>query len=168
MKQLAGVLGCVALLAGSTAYAQDKGQTGHLGHTVVKSDKIKWSPAPPGLPAGSQVSVLAGDPGKAGPFVLRARMPDGYKVPPHSHPTEESVTVLKGAMLIGMGDKFDRKKMEQLTAGSFVQMPKDMRHYVVAKGETIIQVTGVGPFDINYVDPADDPRKKEAPKKAAK
>ena len=168
MNKLAAVLGFFAVFLPSAAHAQDKGPAGHTGHTIVRADKIKWSPAPPGLPAGSQVSVLAGDPGKAGPFVLRAKMPDGYKVPPHSHPTDESVTVLKGAMLIGMGDKFDRAKMEQLAAGSFIQMPKEMRHYVVAKGETIIQVNGVGPFDITYVDPADDPRKKETKKETKK
>ena len=165
MNRSSAVLGFAALLAGAVAVAQDKGgAAGATGHVVVRANAIKWGPAPPGLPPGSQVSVLAGDPGTAGPFVLRAKMPDGYKVPPHSHPTDESVTVLKGMMLVGKGDKFDRAKMEQLATGSFVHMPKDMRHYVVAKGETIIQVNGVGPFDITYVNPADDPRKKAASK----
>jgi quercetin dioxygenase-like cupin family protein len=165
MNRFAAVLGFLAVFVGSAACAQDKGGTGgDAGHVIVRADAIKWAPAPPGLPPGSQLHVLVGDPGKVGPFVLRARMPDGYKVPPHWHPGEESVTVLKGAMLIGMGEKFDRPKMEQLAAGSFVHMPKGMRHYVVAKGKTVIQVHGIGPFDITYVNPADDPRKKETKK----
>jgi quercetin dioxygenase-like cupin family protein len=94
-------------------------------------------------------------------YVLRAKLPDGYKVPPHWHPSDENVTVLKGTLLVGKGEKLDPATMEELPAGSFMRMPKTMRHYAMAKGETIIQVHGIGPFDVNYVNPADDPRKKE-------
>ena len=95
------------------------------------------------------------------PFVFRAKLPDGYKVLPHWHPGDENVTVLKGTLLIGRGEKFQPDKMESLPAGSFMRMPKGMRHYAMAKGETILQVHGAGPFDITYVNAADDPRKKE-------
>jgi quercetin dioxygenase-like cupin family protein len=148
----------VAIGAGIT---QDK--AGHVGdeHIMIKPDKLKWGPAPPGLPKGAQLAVLAGDPGKKGePFVIRAKLPDGYKVPPHWHPGAENVTVLKGALMIGRGEKFDTSKMEELTPGSFMSMPMKMRHYAMAKGETIIQVHGIGPFDIEYVNIADDPRVK--------
>ena len=93
--------------------------------------------------------------------MIRAKMPDGYKVPPHWHPGDENVTVLKGKLLIGKGEKLDPAAMEELAAGSFMRMPKTMRHSAMAKGETIIQVHGIGPFDITYVNAADDPRKKE-------
>jgi hypothetical protein len=108
---------------------------------------------------------LLGDPGKAGaPYVLRAKLPDGYAVPPHWHPTDENITVLRGALLVGRGDRLDPAAAEELPAGSFCHMPKTMRHFAVAKGETVIQTHGIGPFEITYVNPADDPRKKEGKK----
>jgi mannose-6-phosphate isomerase-like protein (cupin superfamily) len=129
-------------------------------HVLVKPGEIKWGPAPPGLPPGAEMAVLAGDPSKTGvPFTIRAKLPDGWKVPPHWHPADENVTVLKGALIVGRGDKIEGKGHE-LPAGSFMHMPKEMHHYAIAKGETILQVHGIGPFDIHYVNPADDPRKK--------
>lgn len=130
-------------------------------HVVLKPGDLKWGPAPPGLPAGAQFAVLAGDPGKTGVFTIRAKMPDGYTVPPHWHPSDENVTVLQGALLIGTGEKLDAAHAKELTAGSFMHMPKEMRHFAKAKGETIIQVHGTGPFDISYVHASDDPRKKK-------
>jgi len=130
-------------------------------HVVVKPADIKWGPAPPGLPKGAEFAVLVGDPGKSGMFTIRAKMPDGYTVPPHWHPTDENVTVLKGTLLIGKGTKLDADHADQLVAGSFMHMPKEMRHFARAKGETIIQVHGMGPFEIVYVNADDDPRKKK-------
>lgn len=137
-------------------------------HVFVKPDDIKWGPAPPALPAGTQAAVLMGDPSKAGAaYVIRAKLPDGYTVPPHWHPTDENVTVLKGMLIVGKGDKLERPAAakyahgHELPAGSFMRMPKEARHYAVAKGETIIQVHGIGPFDITYVNAADDPRNKK-------
>lgn len=131
-------------------------------HVMVKPGDLKWGPAPPSLPPGAQVAVLAGDPSKEGaPFTMRAKMPDGYTVPPHWHPTDENVTVLQGTLLVGRGTKIEADALEILPAGSYMRMPKTMRHYARAKGETILQVHGVGPFAVNYVNPADDPRKKD-------
>src|SRR6516165_557553 len=127
---------------------------------MVRPADVKWQPAPPGLPAGAQIAVLFGDPTKAGPYVLRVKLPDGYKVPPHWHPTDENVTVIEGTFMAGKGDKFSAEASEALPAGSFVKMPREMRHFAWAKGETIIQVHGIGPFEITYVNAADDPRNK--------
>jgi quercetin dioxygenase-like cupin family protein len=122
---------------------------------------VKWGPAPPSLPPGAQLCVLSGDPAKAGrPYVLRVKMPDGYKVPPHWHPVDENATVLQGMLLMGRGEKFDPDTAMEVNAGGFSHMPKGMRHFAAAKGETVIQVHGVGPFEIVYVNPEDDPRKK--------
>jgi anti-sigma factor ChrR (cupin superfamily) len=85
-------------------------------------------------------------------------LPAGYKIPPHTHPTDENVTVLSGAFHVGMGDKFDTKKGETLRAGGFVNAQKGMQHYGWTTGPTVIQVHGMGPFTINYINPADDPR----------
>ena len=123
---------------------------------------IKWGPGPASLPGGAQMAVLDGDPSKAGmPFVIRAKFPDGYRIAPHWHPTDENVSILSGTFLVGMGDTFNDKSMTTLAAGGYAHMPKTMHHYASAKGETVIQVHGVGPFAVNYVNAADDPSKKK-------
>jgi anti-sigma factor ChrR (cupin superfamily) len=130
-------------------------------HVAIAPGDIKWGPAPATLPAGAQMAVLDGDPSKPVPFVIRAKFPDGYRVSPHWHPTDENVAVLSGTFLVGMGDAFDEKSMTALAAGGYAHMPKRMHHFALSKGETVIQVHGVGPFVVNYVNPADDPSKKK-------
>jgi hypothetical protein len=156
-----GLVAAAALVLGTGAPAgSEKGHSPAKGHVMVLPDEIRWGPAPPSLPAGAKFAVLAGDPTKAGPFVIRAKLPAGYRVPPHWHPTDENVTVIRGTFRAGKGSKFNAAACEALPAGSFVRMPKGMRHFAWVKDETIIQVHGNGPFQINYVNPADDPRKK--------
>src|SRR5262249_1372290 len=155
------VAAALALWIGAQAGdEQGKVHDAAKAHVVVRPDDLKWGPAPPGLPAGAKVAVLTGDPSKSMPYVLRALLPDGYKVPPHWHPTDENVTVIKGTLMVGKGEKFSEGDSKALPAGSFARMPRGMRHFAWTKGETIIQVHGVGPFDIIYVNAADDPRKK--------
>ena len=127
-------------------------------HMAVQPSALKWGPPPPGMPAGAQVAVVSGNPGSDGPYVVRARLPAGYKIPPHTHPTDENVTVLSGNFHIGMGDKFDARKVETVRAGGFFNAQKGMQHYGWTTSPTVIQVHGMGPFTINYVNPADDPR----------
>jgi quercetin dioxygenase-like cupin family protein len=131
-------------------------------HVVVSPDQVKWGPAPPSLPAGVQLAVLEGDPSKAGEFTMRGKFPDGYKIPPHWHPTDERIVVLEGTFGMGVGEKFDPATGHELPVGSYAMMPKGVRHFAWAKGDTVIQVSGMGPFEINYVNPADDPRKASA------
>jgi hypothetical protein len=127
-------------------------------HVVLAPDDIKWGDGPPMIPPGAKAAVLEGDPGKTGPFAIRLRLPDGYKVPPHWHPTTERVTVISGTFHIGMGDKFDDTQGKAMPAGSFASLGAKGRHYAWATGETEIQVNATGPFAFNYVNPADDPR----------
>jgi hypothetical protein len=124
---------------------------------VVTPDKIQWGPVPAIFPSGAQFAVLAGDPGKPGPFTVRLKMPDGYRVMPHWHPTAENLTVLSGEFHVGMGDKFDESSMLTLPAKSLGVVPPHHNHYAMAKGETEIQVSSTGPFKLIYVNPADDP-----------
>jgi quercetin dioxygenase-like cupin family protein len=140
------LLTLTALLAGSTAQA--------------KAPALKWMDGPPGLPSGSKFAVVSGDPGKEGNFVIRAKFPVGYAVPAHHHPTDERVTVLSGRIGYGMSDKLDKAKAKTLTAGHHVNMKAEMNHWVFARAPTTIQVAGKGPFQITYVNAADDPRKK--------
>jgi quercetin dioxygenase-like cupin family protein len=157
VRRVVLLLSVVIVAASSAGRAQAPAAPSHTGMLPAE---IKWGPAPPSLPPGAQAAVLAGDPAKEGVFVIRAKFPSGYKVPPHWHPTDEHVTVLSGSLQFGMGDKFDLASTRTLTAGSFVTAAKDMRHFVQAKGPTVIQVTAMGPFTLTYVNPADDPRTK--------
>ena len=128
---------------------------------IVTPDNVKWGDPPPFVEAGSQFAVLSGNPNAAGPFVFRFKMPDGYKIMPHWHPTQENVTVLSGELHVGMGDKFEEGGMNALPAGAFAAIPARHHHYAMAKGETVIQVHATGPFKLIYVNPADDPSKKK-------
>jgi len=119
---------------------------------------IEWKEGPAALPAGAKVAVLEGDPMKEGPFVIRLQFPDGYHVPPHTHPKTERVTVISGALYLATGEALDRNSAKKLPAGSYGFWPAGMKHTAWSEGETVIQLHGSGPWQINYVNPADDPR----------
>jgi quercetin dioxygenase-like cupin family protein len=125
----------------------------------INSSQLKWGPAPSVFPKGAQIAVLSGDPFKDGLYVVRMKMPSGYKIPAHNHPTDEMVTVITGNLHLGMGDKLDEKKGMLLTAGGYAEAPAKMNHYAWATSPTVIQVHGQGPFAITYVNPSDDPSK---------
>jgi quercetin dioxygenase-like cupin family protein len=135
-------------------------QAGETHHTVVRGDELTWGPAPPSLPPGAQAAVLLGSPAKEGPFVLRLKFPAGFVVPPHRHSKDEFVTVISGQFAVAAGEKLDRAATKPLPTGSFVHLPAGMPHYAWVDGEAIVQINGVGPFDVKYVDPEDDPRNK--------
>ena len=130
----------------------------HTAHILLTPADMKWGPAP--IP-GAQIAVLGGDPSKPGFFTLRLKFPDGAKVPAHWHPTDENVTVLQGLFRAGMGDAYKEADLHDFPTGSFILMPKEVRHFATAKGEVIVQIDGQGPFVINYVNPADDPAMKK-------
>jgi mannose-6-phosphate isomerase-like protein (cupin superfamily) len=129
-------------------------------HTTVIPADLKWGDGPASLPPGTKAAVLEGDPAKAGLFTLRLMLPANYKIPAHWHPADEHVTVLSGAFIMGLGDKLDEKQSKPLSAGGFAHIPPKTNHYAFTKVETVIQLHGMGPWAINYVNPADDPRKK--------
>jgi anti-sigma factor ChrR (cupin superfamily) len=130
-------------------------------HVIVPPKAVKWVPFPLGGP-GVKAAVLSGDVDKTGPFVLRIMSPAGAKVPPHWHPTDEHITVISGTFALGMGDVFDPRGMHTIPAGTYALLPRDMHHYALSKTATVVQVHGNGPFQVNFVNPADDPRKKSA------
>ena len=125
----------------------------------------KWGPAPPLVPPGAQIAVLAGDPTKPVPYTVRFKFPAHYAIPAHSHPNDENVVLVSGALTFGMGDKLDKKATgnQTLTAGGYALMPAGMNHYAfTGKQATTILLYGQGPVEFKYVNPADDPR--NAPK----
>src|SRR5271168_876939 len=125
-------------------------------------DQVKYGPAPPFLAPGAQLAVLEGDPMAAsGDFTIRLKMPDGYKIAPHTHPHRENVTVLSGTLKVGMGDQFDASKMASFPAGSFAYLDPSMHHYAAASGATVIQIHGLSPAQFRWINPADDPSRKK-------
>jgi ketosteroid isomerase-like protein len=130
-------------------------------HAMVASNTIKWGDSPPALPPGAKFAVVSGDPSQPGPFVIRAQVPAGYRVPPHWHPTTENLTILSGTVALGMGEQWDEKGMSTLAAGGFATLPAEMRHSFMARTAATFQVHGMGPFVVTYVNAADDPRNKK-------
>ena len=120
----------------------------------------KWMDGPPGLPSGSKFRVVSGDPGKEGMFAVRIQMPANYKIPPHNHPTDEIVTVKSGGPLsYGMGDKMDQANSGSLEKGYHVTLEAKMNHWAATTAPAEVEVKAMGPFQITYANPADDPRK---------
>jgi hypothetical protein len=160
MRKTVMVLTAISMLAFAGAVvAQDATPSQHV---IALAAGLKWGDPPPVFEKGAGFTVIAGNPMEAGPYVVRLKMPAGYKIAPHWHPTDENVTVISGTFEIGMGDTFDKAALKALPAGGFALMPAQMRHYAMAKTAAIVQVHGMGPFQLTYVNPADDPSTKAA------
>lgn len=141
---------------------------GAVEHSLTTPAEVKWGDGPPSLPPGAKMAVMYGDPGRPGGLFLGLlKVPAGYKIPAHWHPTDETVTVLSGTVQMGMGDKLDAKTAKSLPAGSMAVMPAKHNHYFIAKTAVTIQVSMLGPFEITYINPDDDPRKGAAKPAAA-
>jgi len=162
-----GVRSALVAQANQAPAAGAQGQTSATGAMSDDTDmkpslyslaEMAWKDAPPSIPAGAKIAVLEGDPSKEGPFVFRLKLADGYRIPPHTHPKVERITVIQGTFNVGMGEKFDETKTQPMPAGTYGYWPAGMKHFVWAKGETILQFHGMGPWTITYLNPADDPR----------
>ncbi len=130
---------------------------------TAKADTLQWGPAPAVFPAGAKMAVVSGDPTKAGPFVVQLSMPDGYRLPPHFHPTDETGEVKQGTFVFGTGDTLDLAKAKPMKVGDKGSIPANMHHFAAAKGATIVAVTSMGPFAMTYVNPADTPKQPAKP-----
>jgi quercetin dioxygenase-like cupin family protein len=145
---------------GNTQANQQAGQTGQPAHHIIAADQVSWTAGPPSLESGAQSAVLHGDPGKEGLFVMRLKLPAGFRIAPHTHPKPEIVTVISGAFNVGMGDTADPASARRLPAGSFFAFDPGLAHYAHVDEETVVQISSTGPWAIEYVNPADDPREK--------
>lgn len=153
MTPLPSRLAVAVLLACTSAAAS--AQSGH--HQLVDPGQLKWA-AVPSLPPGAQIAVIEGSLSEAVPFTMRLKLPANYRIPPHSHPAVERVTVLSGTFHLGAGERFDAAQGQAIPVGGMVLMPAGMRHFAWTTGETIVQLHGTGPWGITYVNAADDPR----------
>lgn len=133
-----------------TAIAEDRG--------IFTPADIKWKDGPDSLPKGAKIAVLEGNPALAGPFTIRLKFPADYRIPPHWHPVIEHITVLSGTFYVGMGDHFDKKAAVRLPTGSFAYMMPEMHHFAFTQEPAVLQLHGMGPWGITYVNPKDDPR----------
>ncbi|MCI0330030.1 MAG: cupin domain-containing protein [candidate division Zixibacteria bacterium] len=163
MKRLVALATVAAVLVVAFALAQEhktegKQEAAKPDHVMFTGMELAWKDAPPALPPGAKMAVLEGDPAQPALFTMRIKVPAGYKVPPHWHPADEHVTVISGSLFMGLGEKFDEKGMKELPPGGFAMMVTGTRHFAMAKKESEIQVHAMGPWGINYVNPADDPR----------
>jgi len=161
-----GVL-ALGLLGARTSFAEEtsKAPAATAAHVMLTGGDLKWVDGPPSLPPGSKVAAMEGNPKEAGLFTMRLKLPANYKIAAHWHPADEHVTVISGTFYMGMADKLDEAAAKELPTGSFVVMPAKQHHFAMTKTETVVQLHGMGPWAINYVNPADDPRSKAAAKK---
>jgi hypothetical protein len=150
------ILAATAITLAATNTLQAADASGD-GHKVLAADAIAWTAGPPSLPKGTELAVLAGNPGAPGLFILRARFPDGMRIAPNWHSQAEYVTVLQGEFRVGTGKTFDVTAATPITPGGFFMAPAQMAHFGNMKGRTVLEVVGIGPFDLHYVNPEDDP-----------
>jgi quercetin dioxygenase-like cupin family protein len=130
-------------------------------HVIQSLKEAQWGAAPPMLPPGAQIAVLAGNPMANGAYTIRLKFPADYSIPAHSHPTDENVVVVTGALAFGMGDALNKEASTNKTIGpgGYALMPANMNHFAyTTKQETTIVLYGQGPVEFKYVNPADDPR----------
>lgn len=148
-----------ALLAAPTSFAADA-----MSGIYMNPNEVKWGDAPPVFAKGAKMAVLSGDPGKAAPFVARLMLPANYKIAPHWHSADEDLTVISGTFYLAEGDSPDTKHAHAVKAGGFHHLPAKAHHSASSKGPVVVQINGMGPFDITYINPADDPSKAQAKK----
>ena len=145
----------VALSVAGPAFADPPAEASHL---VLLAEDLVFVDGPAALPPGAKIAVLEGDPSREGPFTMRLLLPAGYRIPPHLHPTVERLTVLSGTFYLGVGDTLDERAATAMPAGGYFSMPARMHHYAFTREQTMVQLHGIGPWEIIYLDPADDPR----------
>ncbi|MDG5816827.1 cupin domain-containing protein [Chitinispirillales bacterium ANBcel5] len=160
------VFASAAIISLLVFYAHSKPENGYdprttygpEEHIIYTSDEIQWQDGPPSLPEGAEYAVLEGDLSDTGLFVVRLRFPDGYIIPPHTHPSFERITVLSGTFNLGYGETVDNDNTQRLDAGGFTTLMPDNPHFAIIEGETVVQQTSIGPSEIHYINPEDDPR----------
>jgi hypothetical protein len=129
------------------------------GHRMITASDLKWDDVP-SLPPGAKIAVIEGPMNEAVPFTFRLKFPANYSIPAHSHPAIERVTVLSGTFHMGTGDRLDSQKTMPLKPGDVMIMQPQTNHFAWTNEEVVVQLNGMGPWGVTYVNPADDPRKK--------
>lgn len=151
----------ILLSMGVIGHSFAANETMDTKHEIFTPENISWKDGPDSLPKGAKISVLEGDPYQAGPFTFRIKLPANYVIPPHWHPIIEHVTVISGDIYLGMGETLKKEAADNIPVGGFAYMQPEMRHFVFTHNEAVIQLHGIGPWGITYVNQKDDPRNKQ-------
>ncbi len=133
-----------------------------MAQSLADPASLQWF-VPPLLPPGARIAVVSGDPTGPGKSTLLVSMPNGYRLPAHSHPSYEHVEVREGTLLVGTGDVLDPKRTQALIAGDSATAPAGMHHFSIARGRTVVSVTFIGPYTITYLRAEDAPRPRVFP-----
>jgi Cupin domain len=141
------LLGAVATPAPALAQQQPKDSLLLLESSAITG----WREGKPGGVAGLQLLGSAWEPG---PYVARTRFAPGRGLGPHSHAQATAITVLQGRFHLGIGEIVDSTKARGYPPGSFLVIPGGVPHYEWGEGETVIQLSGIGP--LGYTDLAPD------------
>jgi len=123
------------------------------GTIQLQPDSIAWTSGSPAMPPGTQVAVLEGDPKAARFFTIRLKVPAGSRLAPHWHPRDERVTVISGMVAVGFGEVIDEQAVTRFGPGAFYINPASSRHYVLFVEDSVVQVTGIGPWEVNFLKP---------------
>ena len=154
-KQRLVITAIIAATSAALVVAQEKEtRTGEAEAKIFTASELQWRDGSPGLPAGAQIVVLDGDPRMGGSFTMRLKMPAGYSIPPHTHPTAERVTVISGVVHLGIGEKFNKSAGRELKPGDFATVPAGVPHFAWTKDEAVLQIQSEGPFERKFVDPS--------------
>jgi quercetin dioxygenase-like cupin family protein len=159
------ICGAVLMLSVAAVAQAGEAEAPMPMHLMTNTADVQWGEAPPIFEKGASMAVMSGDPSQAGLYVVRLKMPAGYVIAPHWHPTDEHVTVISGTFALGMGKKMDKKAMTELPAGGYALLPAEMGHFAMAKTAATVQVHGMGPFELTYFNSADDPSQRNQAKK---
>ena len=152
MRRVIVPLGTLVLLGAMTAPAGAQDTAAAAAMHVVAADSVMFAPMEvPGFDSGMQIAVLYGNPQESGPYTLRLSFPDGYRFPPHWHPTVENLTVLSGTLLLAMGERAEAARLRAYRSGAYLYLPATRPHFGGARGATVVQLHGQGPFVINVV-----------------
>jgi hypothetical protein len=133
-------------------------QPGQAEFRSVLPEDVEWRTFPP-FPPSARLAIVVGQPSEPGPYVIRVKVPSGFKLMPHRHPEDRVYTVISGVFYIGRGEQFASEGLEAYPPGAVIVLPGGTPHFHWAKsGEYVTQVTGIGPLGLEYVDLRDDPR----------
>lgn len=133
-----------------------------MAQASAEPARLQWQ-VPTLLPPGAALAIVRGDPTMPGQTTIQLSMPNGYRIPPHSHPSYEHVEVREGTLLVGMGDQIDPAQTRALTVGDSATAPAGIHHWSIARGRTVLAVTFEGPYTITYVRAEDAPRQRGFP-----
>ena len=151
MKRIFFVAAAIVTIVAAVALATSLAERTEKEIVALTPDKVQWF-TPPYYNDGRQRAHLFGDSSQGGTWIDRVKIPSGARVLAHTHPRDELATVIEGTWHVGEGTKFDAAKLKSYPAGTFVIIPANVPHFVEAKGAVVVQLTGIGKWQTDYLE----------------